>query len=240
MARQSRPEMLYLSGFLLLLSLSSLLPNMQPYGRLLTAFLGTCLGLSVASLTAPAALPASILTSRPEVANAAFKAVWVMTAVLVALIAGWNLSDLDWRWGRSKPGHWVLALASLGMVLVYYRHFYRPVTPLVTNLPSFWPAALGLSAFFGLTNSLAEEYLFRRLVQGPCIRTLGPAWGLAAQAIMYGCLHLGLASRPNGPAGALAMTVLGWVLGYITYRGKGLGIATTVHAVLDTLIFWWG
>lgn len=236
----ARPTtLLYLSGALLLASLATLLPQVRPFRGVATALLGLCLGLYLAGLTTPEVLPAAVASARPEIANAVFKAVWVMTSVLVALIAGWNLRDLGAAWGRISPAWWGQGMAVAAAVLIYYRYLYRPPGPLVTNLPSYWPYAVGICVFFGISNGLAEEYLFRRLAQVHLVHYLGPTWGLLAQALLYGLIHLGPASRPNGPAGALVMAGLGWFLGKGAYKTRGLALAVIVHAVIDTFIFWW-
>lgn len=234
------PTLLYLSGGLLLASLATVLPRARPLRGVTTALLGLCLGLYLAGLTTPATLPAALANSRPEVANAASKAVWIMTAVLVGLIAGWKLRDMGVAWGRVIPGWWAQGLAVAVAVLIYYRYLYRPPAPLVTNLPYYWPAAGGICLLFGLSNGLAEEYLFRRLAQAQLINFLGPAWGVMAQALLYGLIHLGPGSRPSGPTGAAVMAALGWFLGRSAWRTRGLALAVVVHALIDTFIFWWG
>lgn len=237
----ARPAtLLYLSGALLLASLATLLPQLRSFRGVATALLGVCLGLYLAGLTVPAALPAAVANARPEIANAAFKAVWIMTAVLVGLIAGWRMGDLGAAWGRVTLAWWAQGLAVAAAVLIFYRYLYRPPGPLMTNLPSYWPYALGICVFFGISNGLAEEYLFRRLAQVHLVRYLGPTWGLVAQALLYGLIHLGPASRPSGPAGALVMAALGWFLGRSAHGTKGLALPVAVHAIIDTLIFWWG
>lgn len=236
----ARPTtLLYLSGALLLVCLATLLPQMRPFRGVATALLGLCLGLYLAGLITPA-LPAAIATARPEIANAAYKAVWVMTAVLVALIAGWHLRDLGISWGRVPPAWWAGGLAVAAVVLIFYRYLYRPPSPLVTNLPTYWPYAAGICVFFGISNALAEEYLFRRLAQVRLVAYLGPKGGLLSQALLYGLIHLGPSSRPSGPLGALVMAGLAWFLGKSAYSTRGLALAVFVHAIIDTLIFWWG
>lgn len=239
MAAAKGSTLLYLSAALLAASLATLLPEVRPFRGVVTALLGACLGLYVADLTTPAALPASILNSRPEIANAAFKAIWIMTAVLVALTAGWRLRDLGLPRGRATPGWWVQGMVVTASFLVFYRYLYRPPAPLVTNLPSFWPYAAAICLFFGISNGLAEEYLFRRLVQVQLVGFLGPAWGVVAQALFYGFIHLGPSSRPSGPVGALVMTALGWFLGKSAQDTGGLAVAAAVHALVDAIIFWW-
>lgn len=232
--------LLYLSGALILASLATLLPQVRPFRGVATALLGVCLGLYLAGLTVPAVLPAALANARPEIANAAFKAVWIMTAVLVGLIAGWPMRDLGAAWGRVAPARWVQGLALAAAVLMFYRYLYHPPGPLVTNLPSYWPYAAGICVFFGISNGLAEEYLFRRLAQVQLIGYLGTTWGLLSQALLYGLIHLGPASRPSGPAGALVMAALGWFLGKSAHSTRGLALPVVVHALIDTLIFWWG
>lgn len=237
----ARPAvLLYLSGALLLASLATLLPQGAGLRGLLTALLGLTLGLYLAGLTVPDVLPAALATSRPELTNAAFKAVWVMTAVLVGLVAGWSLRDLGVSWGRPSPLWWLAGAAVAAAVLVYYRHLYQPPAPLPTNLPPAPVQALGICIFFGVSNALAEEYLFRRLAQTQLVRSLGPAWGVACQAVLYGLTHLGPSSRPSGPGGALAMALAAWFLGRGTQATGGLALAVAVHALIDTFIFWWG
>lgn len=231
--------LLYLSGALLLASLATLLPQVRAFRGVATALLGVCLGLYLAGLVTPAALPASVANARPEVANAAFKVVWIMTAVLVALIAGWRMRDLGAPWGRVTAGWWVRGMAVAAAVLIFYRYLYRPPAPLVTNLPTYWPYAAGICVFFGISNGLAEEYLFRRLALVQLVDFLGPTWGLLSQALLYGLIHLGPSSRPSGPAGALVMAGLGWFLGRSAHSTRGLALAVAVHAIIDTFIFWW-
>ncbi len=226
---------------LALASLAALtVPQARPLIPPLSALLGCSLGLYVATLTIPAALPAWLAADRPELTNLAFKAVWIMVVLLAGLIGGWRWSDLGIRWGRIPTTLWVTGATLVAVFLLFYRYLYRPPGPFVTNLPSYLPAAVGICAVFGLTNSLTEEYLFRRLLQTQLVRAAGPLSGVLMQAITYGLLHLGPSSRPSGPAGALMMGLVGLVLGLGTHRTRGLAFAVLVHAFMDAVVFWWG
>lgn len=105
------------------------------------------------------------------------------------------------------------------------------------------PAAL-LRAFGGnlLQNGVSEEFLFRGALLGRLRAMWSTRTALLAQAVLFGLWHLsGDLAQARGAlllAIALALAnhaIMGYAMGFVTVRSGNIAIASTFHALLDTV-----
>lgn len=86
-----------------------------------------------------------------------------------------------------------------------------------------------------LTNSFAEEVIYRFVVNGNLTNSLPKITVIITSAILFGLPHyLGF---PSGFIGVMMAGVLGYVLSKATYETQGIGIAWIIHFVQDIIIF---
>ncbi len=88
---------------------------------------------------------------------------------------------------------------------------------------------------FSLTNSFAEEVIYRLGVIIPLYGNIDTAYMLAISAIAFGVPHL--RGMPNGLVGATMAGILGWVLAKSVVETHGLVWAWTIHFLQDIVIF---
>ncbi len=102
---------------------------------------------------------------------------------------------------------------------------------------AFW-YALPHAAVLSLVNAVAEEVIFRGLLQRPLVDRLGLPGGIWFQGAFFGLHHWG--SSPSIIAG-LAMfpilTLLGYVWGKAVYETDGLGWSVSFHTALGLAYF---
>lgn len=96
---------------------------------------------------------------------------------------------------------------------------------------SFVPLVL----LFSLTNSLAEELIFRFGIVGGLFNHYPKLTILIISSILFGLPHY--FGSPSGIIGILMSGVLGYILCKATIETKGLSIAWTIHFVQDLIIF---
>ncbi len=103
------------------------------------------------------------------------------------------------------------------------------------SLDHFQWRFIPLVIVFSLTNSLAEELIFRFGIVGGLFNHYPKMTVLILSAILFGLPHyLGF---PNGIVGVVMSGVLGYILCKATVETKGLSIAWTIHFVQDLIIF---
>lgn len=100
-----------------------------------------------------------------------------------------------------------------------------------TQLIPFMPHVL----LFSLSNSFAEEVIYRLGVIVPLYGAIEPQYILIFSAIAFGAPHL--RGMPNGIVGALMAGVLGWLLAKSALETNGMLWAWTIHFVQDVVIF---
>lgn len=83
-------------------------------------------------------------------------------------------------------------------------------------------------SMLALTPAICEEVLFRGFVQRQAERSLGIFWGIAFSGIVFGLYHMRLTQ-------ALALSVLGIYLAWITWRSGSLMPAVLVHLANNAL-----
>ena len=88
---------------------------------------------------------------------------------------------------------------------------------------------------FSLSNSFAEEVIYRLGVIVPLHGAIEPQYILILSAIAFGAPHL--RGMPNGIVGALMAGVLGWLLAKSMLETSGIFWAWGIHFVQDVVIF---
>ncbi|HYQ39708.1 MAG TPA: CPBP family intramembrane glutamic endopeptidase [Pseudomonas sp.] len=161
----------------------------------------------------------------PDAAPYALKLNWDKLLLGATLLGWW------WRQpppARPRPGRaWPGALATL---------FGVPLLALALGLVAWqpkWPAELAVWLAVNLGVSvLAEELLFRGVLQGALVARLGPARGIALTAGLFGLAHL-----PLSPLFALLAAVAGLGYGWVLQLSGRLGAAVLLHAAVNLLHF---
>ena len=87
---------------------------------------------------------------------------------------------------------------------------------------------------FSLSNSFAEEMIFRLGLVSPLQGLLAPNTVFFISAILFGLPHF--AGMPNGIIGATMAGVLGFVLAKSMYETNGIFWAWTIHFLQDVII----
>lgn len=103
------------------------------------------------------------------------------------------------------------------------------------SIDNFQWSFIPLVLLFSLTNSLAEELIFRFGIVGGLFNQYPKLNILIISAILFGLPHY--FGFPNGFIGILMSGILGYILCKATIETKGLSIAWTIHFVQDVIIF---
>lgn len=88
---------------------------------------------------------------------------------------------------------------------------------------------------FSLTNSFAEEIIFRYTVVGILNNHHPKIFVQIISAVLFGLPHY--FGNPSGIIGVIMAGVLGYVLCKVTIETKGITIAWVIHFVQDVIIF---
>lgn len=88
---------------------------------------------------------------------------------------------------------------------------------------------------FSLTNSFAEEIMFRFVVIGGLENHCSKFKVLLISAILFGLPHY--FGNPGGTVGVIMSGILGYILCKATMETKGISVAWTIHLVQDIVIF---
>lgn len=241
-----RPHPVDLAPALVLLS-GLLAGGIQPLGLLLGALFSAWLlypprvlpsGLwTVVSLLAGTALAAHLLPGfspltltepRPLSADAAPYAVrlhWDKLLLGAALLAWW------WRQPRTPAGRVAPLLLCVLLTLLLV-----PALALALGVVAWqpkWPVELWpwLAINLGVT-ALAEELLFRGLLQGALVRRLGVVRGIALGAALFGLAH-----APFSAGFALAAGLAGLGYGWALQLSGRLWPAVLLHAAVNLVHF---
>jgi membrane protease YdiL (CAAX protease family) len=103
------------------------------------------------------------------------------------------------------------------------------------SINNFQWSFIPLILLFSLTNSLAEELIFRFGIVGGLFNQYPKLILLIISAVLFGLPHY--FGSPSGVIGILMSGVLGYILCKATIETKGLSIAWTIHFVQDVIIF---
>ena len=156
--------------------------------------------------------------------------------LLVAAAIAWAfgqplLSDLHW----SAPDFLLGLVATIPLCAFFWWMLRSRLGPLarIRDLleaglrPLFASWSLLERGFLSVLAGLAEEVLFRSVIQGIATVYLGPAAGLAVASILFGAAHL-----ITGTYGIIA-AVIGLYLGLLWLAGENLLIPIVTHAAYD-------
>src|SRR5690554_5616673 len=88
---------------------------------------------------------------------------------------------------------------------------------------------------FSLTNSFAEELIFRFGIIGGLNNYYPKLTILLISALLFGLPHY--FGNPGGPVGVVMSGLLGYILCKATIETKGISIAWSIHFVQDIIIF---
>jgi uncharacterized protein len=103
------------------------------------------------------------------------------------------------------------------------------------SLQGFQEGFIPWIILFSLTNSLAEELIFRFVLVGGLVDRYSSRTVLLCSAVLFGLPHYW--GYPSGVVGVLMSGLLGYVLCKATIETKGLSIAWLIHFVQDLIIF---
>jgi uncharacterized protein len=87
---------------------------------------------------------------------------------------------------------------------------------------------------FSLTNSFAEEMIFRVGINGPLANLLSPNSIFLISAIIFGIVHF--QGMPNGIVGVVLAGLLGYLLSKSVYETNGIFWAWLIHFLQDVII----
>lgn len=100
---------------------------------------------------------------------------------------------------------------------------------------NFQWSLIPLILLFSLTNSLAEELIFRFGIIGGLFNDYPKLTTLILSATLFGLPHY--FGYPSGFIGMILSGILGYILCKATIETKGLSIAWTIHFLQDIIIF---
>lgn len=90
-------------------------------------------------------------------------------------------------------------------------------------------ALTGLWLVFALLPAIAEELMYRGVIQPAIVHRWGAAWGIGVTAALFSLLHM-------EPAGLVPRVLMGVWFGYLAWRTRSLWASTWAHALNNT----WG
>lgn len=153
-----------------------------------------------------------------------------------------NLGQLDiiaekekWLGINGKTSWKVNGLQLLLFVSIATGIFMFLAVKYTNSINNFQWSIIPLVLLFSLTNSLAEELIFRFGILGGLFNHLPKMTILILSAILFGLPHY--FGFPNGLIGVLMSGVLGYILCKATLETTGLSIAWTIHFIQDIIIF---
>ncbi|WP_437882921.1 CPBP family intramembrane glutamic endopeptidase [Pseudomonas sp. LRF_L74] len=145
-------------------------------------------------------------------------------ALLAAGLLAWWLGQASRPW---RSPQWSMIAAIAGLLLVPTLAVSTGILGWLPKWPEhFWPwLASNL-----LVTCLAEELLFRGLLQRVLVKRLGAAFGLVLVALLFGAVHL-----PFSPAFALLASLAGLAYGLVFhFSGERLWTAVALHGAVNT------
>ena len=162
----------------------------------------------------------------------AIEAALLLIAAAIAWPFTWPLlADFHWN----IPDFLLGLLASVPLFAAFWWMLRSRLAPLarIRNLLETGLAQLFASwsllelGFLSVLAGLAEEVLFRSVIQGIASSYLGTAAGLAIASVLFGAVHL-----ITGTYGIIA-AVIGLYLGLLWLAGENLLIPIVTHAAYD-------
>jgi uncharacterized protein len=155
---------------------------------------------------------------------------------LIAWGLGWLVGqrpgrDVRWDWRSIALG----ALATGPLLLLFMwslRSTRRPLVRIraffdVVVRPLLGPCTIIDLALISIAAGVGEELLFRGVIQGAAMRSMGLAPGIAVASVLFGLAH------PITPAYTVLAAVMGAYLGLLWVATDNLLAAIVTHALYD-------
>mgnify|MGYP001557890894 CR=1 FL=1 len=171
------------------------------------------------------------------------------SAILYSLIVFTGLRKLDFQlsW-RTKKSDWgfaaVIYAVSLLIIapIAYYIGFVAPeLNPTVIKYPLVAPVIFWMFLF---APALAEEIIFRGVIQNVLMDRFRPIIGLGFSATIFGLAHFNNRFTVNGIdwgypnwTYVIFATIAGFGYGQVYHKTKSLGVTAVLHASID--FTWW-
>ena len=140
------------------------------------------------------------------------------------------------KWLGIKEGDsWLKTGISLSIVitLVTGLFLYLQLRGNELNWSSLWKV-FGFIILFSLTNSFAEEIVFRLGIAVPYLGKLAPSTIAVVSALIFGAAHL--KGTPGGLLGMFLSGVLGYILTISMIETRGLFWPCLIHFLQDVVI----
>lgn len=133
---------------------------------------------------------------------------------------------------------WVVlavVVLSAGALIAWARLADPEAPPFVANLGDR-PAVVVAAAIagFSVVNAIAEEFLYRGVLQTELTAHLGATTAVVVQAAAFGVAHW--SGFPSGWLGMLMSASYGLILGIVRHRTGGILVVFLAHIVADTTI----
>ncbi len=141
---------------------------------------------------------------------------------------GLSLNDVGFIWGNIPMQ---IAIAVTGIFLGIIEYFILQPKPLIGtfNLENL----LFASIILFISTGLAEEMLFRGIIQKNAINFFGVIYGLLYTALLFTALHIGW----NSIEDLIFVFLVAIFYGYAFYKTKSLFGVTLSHGISNTFLF---
>jgi membrane protease YdiL (CAAX protease family) len=151
---------------------------------------------------APGRLPSYAPPRRAVIAGVFFVSLplYALSAAMLYLVGAWDPA-------RPAPGTPAAA---------------APAVPTAATLAGLWLVLAALPA-------IAEELMYRGMIQPAIAQRWGPVWGIGVTAVLFSSSHM-------EPAGFVPRVLMGAWFGYLAWRTRSLWASTWAHALNNT----WG
>ena len=168
---------------------------------------------------------------------------WAFTARRSVGFASWiGLRRPTWDGRRARLGVAILAWVVIGAASTALLHSLSGDVPAARFVGRGLGGVVPVLLFAIVQTSLAEELFFRGFLGKRVIARWGFAPGNAAQAIVFGILHVAMFASFADPIRLLAIGILtgasGWIAGWLNEEGAGGSILPgwVLHASANLLV----
>lgn len=168
---------------------------------------------------------------------------WALTARRSVGFASWiGLRRPTWDGRRARLGVAILAWVAIGAASTALLQSFSGQVPAARFAGQGLGGIVPVLLFAIIQTSLAEEIFFRGFLGKRIIARWGFAPGNAAQAIVFGVLHVAMFASFADPIRLLAIGILtganGWIVGWLNEEGAGGSILPgwALHASANLLV----
>lgn len=168
---------------------------------------------------------------------------WAFTARRSVGFASWiGLRRPTWDGRRARLGVAILAWVAIGAASTALLQSLSGDVPTARFVGRGLGGVVPVLLFAIVQTSLAEEIFFRGVLGKRVIARWGFAPGNAAQAIVFGVLHVAMFASFADPIRLLAIGILtganGWIVGWLNEEGAGGSILPgwVLHASANLLV----